>query len=44
MAKLLSATKYAIEHRDEDTVQLFQVNKRANSSKLLFIENDCRVM
>jgi len=26
MAKLLSATKYAIEHRGEDTVQLFQVN------------------
>lgn len=25
MSKLLSATKYAIEHRDEDTVQLFQV-------------------
>ena len=27
MSKLLSATKYAIEHRAEDTVQLFQVNK-----------------
>jgi hypothetical protein len=26
MSKLLSATKYAIEHRGEDTVQLFQVN------------------
>ena len=25
MSKLLSATKYAIEHRAEDTVQLFQV-------------------
>lgn len=29
MAKLLSATKYAIEHRDDDTVQLFQVNNHA---------------
>jgi len=26
MSKFLSATKYAIEHRAEDTVQLFQVN------------------
>ena len=25
MSKLLNATKYAIEHRAEDTVQLFQV-------------------
>lgn len=25
MSKLLNATKYAIEHRDEDSVQLFQV-------------------
>lgn len=29
MSKLLSATKYAIEHRADDTVQLFQVGASA---------------
>jgi hypothetical protein len=36
MSKLLSATKYAIEHRAEDTVQLFQVNFYSFHLKIFF--------
>ena len=43
MSKLLHATKYAIEHRGEDTVQLFQGDVMATSKggvKVVFTSVD----